>query len=146
MKRIRRLALEQGLPVGRTAQMRRLVRASLGDRKRALVIGHPGAVRQALPEATLDVVGSSPYDLFVNVVSEARGVGSLPRRWECVVVTQTGPVPAERLAAATSACLPGGVVAVLTTSDEGPARIGGVHAERTSRTRDVHLVVGRIPA
>ena len=143
-KRIRRLALERGLPVGRTAQMRRLLRAALGEPSRALVIGHPGAVRQALRSAHLDVVGSSPYDVFVNVVSDARGGDSLPRRWDCVIVTDLGPAPEERLAAAAGACRSGGVVAALSSAHDGPARIPDVHVEHTRRTKDMHLVVGRI--
>jgi hypothetical protein len=82
---IRRLDRHPGLPVGRTAATRRLLRHVLRGQRHALVIGAPHAVRQALPEACLDVVGTSPNDPTITVVSEALGPSSLPRRWDCVI-------------------------------------------------------------
>ena len=123
--------------------MRRLLKSGLGQRERVLVIGHPGPVRQALPHAVLDVVGLSPYDVFVNVVSEARGRDSLPRRWDCVVVTDIFASP-ERLLAASDACLPGGTVAVLRAGTDRPVRIPGVGVETTTSRRNVHLVLARV--
>ncbi len=131
------------MPLGRNARMRRLVRRELGDRAHALVIGPTAAVRQALRGAVLDVVGTSPYDPQVTVVSRALGAGSLPRRWDCVVVTEPEPPP-ERLEAATSACLPGGVVAVLTSRSAPAEAVSSARAGGRS-TRLVHLVVTRVP-
>jgi hypothetical protein len=144
VRRVKRLALENGLPVGRTAAMRRLLRAGLGHQDHLLVVGHPGPVRQALPRAALDVVGVSPYDVFVNVVSDARGRGSLPRRWDCVVVTDLDATP-DQLVAAADACLPGGVVAVLRPRSDGSVVLPGAKTETTASRRDLRLVLARIP-
>lgn len=109
---LRRLERDPRLPVGRSARSRRLLRASLPDDVRALVVGPRHVVRQALSRATLDVVGQDPGDLDVTVVSEAFGAGSLPRRWDCVIVTERAP-RWDRLVAAVGACRPGGLLVVL---------------------------------
>jgi hypothetical protein len=110
-----------------------------------LVVGDPAVVRQALPHVALDVVGTSPHDVEVTVVSEAIGTGSLPTRWGCVIVTDAGAMP-DRLSAAWAACTPGGVVAVTTLRSEGPARLPCPSTvELTASTRAVHLVIARVP-
>lgn len=141
---VRRIDRHPGLPVGRTARTRRLLREVIRDRGRALVIGPPHVVRQALSAASLDVVGTNPDDPSITVVSEARGATSLPRRWDCVVVTETDPPPG-RLAAATGACLPGGVVVVIGRPSEEPAAAPDTEIEHRAVSRDVHVVVGRVP-
>jgi hypothetical protein len=144
-RRAGRLAEEHRLPVGRTAQIRRLVAAALGDPQRVLVIGPPGAVRQALPDARLDVVGTDPHDAAVTVVSEAMGEGSLPRRWDCVVVTEAEPRD-DRLIAAADACRPGGLVAVATSGGHHPAYQGipGTTIEEVLGARAVRLIQFRV--
>jgi hypothetical protein len=113
----------------------------LGDPERVLVIGPPGAVRQALPNAQLDVVGTDPHDAAVTVVSEAMGAGSLPRRWDCVVVTEAAP-PDARLVAAAHACRPGGLIAVATSDRRHPAHRGiqGTTTEDVLGARTVQLI------
>jgi hypothetical protein len=130
--------------VGRTARIRTLLREALGERRRALVIGPVGVVRQALPWAVLDVVGTNPRDPRVTVVSEAGGAGSLPRRWDCVIVTEADPPP-DRLSAAALACRPGGVVAVAGPR-EPAARVAGLPTEVVLRSGDVQVAVTRVPA
>lgn len=141
---VRRLERERRLPVGRTARTRRLLREVLPGRTHALVIGPPHGVRQALPGATLDVVGTRSGDPSVTVVSEALGPGSLPRRWDCVVVTEAD-LPRDRLVAAAEACLPGGVVVVLGAGTQDPAGAPGAVLERQLRSGDVRVTVGRLP-
>jgi hypothetical protein len=138
----RRLERTHQLPVGRVARARGLLRKALPDRRRVLVIGPPHMVRQALPHAALHVVGTNPSDIGVTVVSEALGRGSLPRRWDCVVVTEDDP-PRDRLVSATDACLTNGVVVVVATAHI-PSVPPGTELQHRARSRDVHLVVGRV--
>jgi hypothetical protein len=103
-------------------------------------------VRQAVPGALLDVVGTDPRDRTVTVVSQALRPGSLPQRWEAVVVTEPAPSPG-RLAAVAQACLPGGVVAVVDWPfRSGLLRVPGSRVEVSARTRRLHLLVARMPA
>ena len=139
---VRRLERTRQLPVGTVARTRGLLRKALADRRRVLVIGPTHAVRQALPDAALDVVGTNPDDTTVTVVSAALGRGSLPRRWDCVVVTEKDP-PRDRLESATDACLTNGVVVVVGTV-HNPSIPPGTEIHRRARSRDVHLVVGRV--
>lgn len=141
---VRRLDREHRLPLGQTARTRRLLREVLRGRAAALVIGPPHGVRQALPSAALDVVGTRSGDSSVTVVSEALGPGSLPRRWDCVVVTEVDPPP-ERLVAAAAACLPGGVVVVVGAGVHDPAGAPGAVTERRLRSGDVRVTVARLP-
>lgn len=144
---VRRLAQGPGLPLGRTAQLRRLLRERLGEPTCALVIGPVPAVRQAFPHALLDVVGTDPHDPLVTVVSEAIGPGSLPQRWDCVVVTD--PVPRhERVLAATAACRPGGVVAIARPQSSGPqpGAFQGTTTELVATSRGLSLTILRILA
>lgn len=141
---MRRLDRDPGLPVGRTARTRRLLRAVLRDRGRPLVVGPPHVVRQALPGTALDVVGTNPDDPSVTVVSRAEGAASLPRRWHCVVVTDTDPTH-DRLVAAGGACLPGGVVVVVGRPPGEPAAAPGTEIEHCTGSRGVRVVVGRVP-
>ncbi|MGY1735358.1 hypothetical protein [Geodermatophilus sp. SYSU D00684] len=140
---VRRVAEGRGLPVGRTAGARRLLRAVLGRPGRALVLGGVGVVRQALPGTRLDVVGTDPHRPEVTVVSEAAEEGSLPRRWECVVVTEPAPSPG-RLAAAVGATLPGGVLALVGSPSDRLPDLPGAAVERTLRRGSVRLVVARV--
>jgi len=140
---VRRVAEGRGLPVGRTAAARRLLRAVLDGRERALVLGPTGVVRQALPHAELDVVGTDPYRLEVTVVSEAADEASLPRRWHCVVVTDPAP-SAGRLAAAAGAGLPNAVIALVGSRRDHTAVPPGTHVERTVRRGSVQVVVARL--
>ena len=110
---------------------------------RALVIGPTYAVRRAWPDTLLDVVGTSPDDEEVTVVSEADGAASLPRRWDCVVVTDPDPRP-ERLVAAALACLPRGVVIVLGTGSTSPDHPVGTEVEHRAHSGDLRLVVARV--
>jgi hypothetical protein len=144
-RRLERAALEHRLPVGQVATTRRLLRKALGDRTHALVIGHPGPVRQAWPAATLDVVGTARHRGEVTVVSEAVGEGSLPRRWSCVVVTEA-TASRERLLAAAGACLPGGALAVMTSTRQELAFPPDIRRESVLRSRRLRLVVTRVPA
>jgi hypothetical protein len=141
---VRRLDRDRRLPVGRTARTRRLLREVLHGHPCALVIGPPHAVRQALPGVALDVVGTRAGDPNVTVVSEALGPGSLPRRWDCVVVTEVDP-PQDRLVAAAGACLPGGVVVVVGSGAQEPVGAPGAVAQRRVRSGDVSVAVGRLP-
>jgi hypothetical protein len=140
---VRRLERHPGLPFGRGARARRLLREVLDDRRRALVVGPAHVVRQALPDAALDVVGTNPNDREVTVISEARNSGSLPRRWDCVVVTEATP-PRERIVAATEACLPGGIVVVLATDDYTEPEPPGTEIELRTSSRKVNVVVRRV--
>ncbi len=108
------------------------------------MIGPVGVVRQALPWAVLDVVGTNPRDPRVTVVSEAGGAGSLPRRWDCVIVTEADPPP-DRLSAAAQACCPGGVVAVAGLRQPATP-VAGLPAEVVLRRGDVQVAVTRVPA
>jgi hypothetical protein len=140
-----RLALGPGLPVGRVAHMRRLLRNGLDGATPVLVVGHPGVVRQALPHARLDVAGTSPDDAETSVVSEALGAGSLPRRWDAVVVTELDPAP-DRIAAAVGACRPGGVIALFASRHRPPAEVPGSRVERVLTSGDVRLIAVRAAA
>lgn len=140
---LRRLAAHPGLPAGQVAQVRRLLRKSLQGTPRALVIGTPEVVRRALPAIRLDVVGTDPDRTDIDVVSEADGPGSLPRRWQCVVVTEVGPPP-ERLEAAASACMPGGVVAVLNQRGHRVVGPPGSRVELLFRSRRLELRLARV--
>jgi hypothetical protein len=141
---LHRLSLRYPLPLGHVATIRRLLKRALGKRARTLVIGDPGPVRQAWPSALLDVVGTAPDRTDVTVVSDAEGEGSLPRRWDLVVVTEGGLKP-DRLRAAVGACVQGGLVAVLTPSSSAPALPEQVQVERVVRSRRLHLVVASVP-
>jgi hypothetical protein len=140
---VRRLAEGRGLPMGRTADARRLLRAVLDGRERALVLGPVGVVRQALPCAELDVVGTDPHRWEVTVVSEASEGGSLPRRWDCVVVTDPAPLPG-RLTAAARAGRPWAVVALVGSPSDRPLDLPGTRVERTVRRGSVQVVVARV--
>ena len=140
----RRRAAGAGLPVGRTAQQRRLLRAALGQQgsNRILVVGPTASVRQALPGCALDVVGTSPYDPEVTVVAQGLGRGALPRRWDCVVVTEQDAT-AERLLAVVGACLPGGSVAVLVHGPGEAPALPGAPVERMHHARGLRVLVAR---
>jgi hypothetical protein len=140
---MRRVAEGRGLPVGRTASARRLLRAVLDGRDHALVLGPTGVVRQALPHAELDVVGTNPHLREVTVVSEATEHDSLPRRWDCVVVTDPAPSPG-RLAAAVGAVRPGGILALVTSGTCPPVDLRDTRVERTERRGAVQVVVARV--
>ena len=140
---VRRLAEGRGLPVGRTADLRRLLGCALAGQDRVLVIGPTGAVRQALTTASLDVVGTNPHQRDVTVVSAADGEGSLPRRWHCVVVTDVDPLPG-RLRAAVGAVLPGGVLVVAGSPAGRALDLPGTRVERTARRRGVQVVTARV--
>jgi hypothetical protein len=140
---MRRLDRHPGLPVGRTATTRRLLRTVLHGQRHALVIGPPHAVRQALPAARLDVVGTNPDDPSITVVSEALGRSSLPRRWDCVIVTEIDPSQ-ERLVAATEACLPDGRVVILRSRSRVRAAAPGIEVQRCDRAGEIQVVVGRV--
>jgi hypothetical protein len=140
---VQRLAVGPGLPLGGVAQTRRLLRTAIGDRRRALVIGDPGVVRQALPDADVDVVGTSADRGDITVVSEANGADSLPRRWDCVVVTEVN-APHERLLAAAHACLPGGILAVVLPRSARSVPIPGTRVERVLTARKAQLVMSRV--
>jgi hypothetical protein len=142
---LKRVAEGRGLPFGETAQARRLIRRALGAQDRALVLGPPGAVRQALPSARLDVVGTDPRNGDVTVVSDAVGEGTLPRRWDCVVLIEGHPSP-ERVLAAAGACLPGGLIAVLTARSPQPVTIPGSRPYAVRHARKVQLVMARSSA
>lgn len=128
------------LPVGRSARGRRLLHDVLEECERALVIGPPHVVRQALPRAVLDVVGSNPNDVNITVVSEALGAASLPRRWDCVIVTERA-ASWDRLVAAAGACRRGGVLVVLGTpqKEPGPATRSGI--KELAHSEDIRLIV-----
>ena len=126
--------------LGRSARARRLLSESLAHRPRALVVGPPHVVRQALPDAILDLVGTNPDDAGITVVSEALGPGSLPRRGDCVIVTDRAP-RWERLAAAAAACRSGGVLVVLGASEQGRATARHTRIEDLAHSRDVRLIV-----
>ena len=142
---VRRVAEGPGLPLGRTATERRLLRAALDDPERALVVGPVAAARQALPSARLDVVGTDPHRADVTVVSEAADRDSLPRRWPCVVVTDPAASPG-RLEAAAGAGLPGAVVALVRSARSGPVEVPGTQVERTLQRGAVQVVVARVAA
>ena len=138
----RRLAEGPGLPVGRTADTRLLLRRALAGQTRVLVLGPPGVVRQALPAAFLDVAGTNPHAREVTVVSAADEEGSLPRRWSCVVLTDTAPAPG-RLRAAEGAVVPGGVLVLAGPRSAGTPDLPGTRVE-TTRRRSVQVVTARV--
>jgi hypothetical protein len=138
-----RLPLEHRLSTGRAARLRRLLWAGLGDQRHVLVLGHVGPVRQVWPQARLDVVGQAPEEAAVTVVSEARGPGSLPRRWNCVVLTDPRP-DTERITAAVDACRPQGMVAFMGTTDALTALPLRAEVERVLTARGVRLVLARV--
>jgi hypothetical protein len=142
-RRLHRAALDHRLPLGRVADMRRLLRQGLGDQTHVLVIGHHGPVRQAWPAARLDVVGTAPDRAEISVVSEAAGEGSLPRRWSCVVVTEPA-APEERLLAAGGACRPDGALAIVTPTPAEVSLPPGARLESVVRSRRVQVVVARV--
>jgi hypothetical protein len=140
---VHRLAEGPGLPLGRTAAARRALREILAGRDRALVVGPPGAVRQVLPHARLDVVGTDPHRPEVTVVSGASESDSLPRRWDCIVVTDPTPSPG-RLLAVAGASRPGCVVALVGRKGAAQPHLPGLTVDRIVRRRSVELVVGRV--
>lgn len=142
---LEQIGFDHRLPLGRVAAMRRLLRDALGQQEHALVIGHPGPVRQAWPTARLDGVGTDPADAEITVVSEALEPGSLPQRWDCVVITES-PATSDRLVAAAGACRPNGVLAVMTLRSTCPTLPQHVRVERVLRSRSIQLVLARIPA
>ena len=103
-------------PVGVVAADRRLLAAErpfLG--RDVAVLGPSLAVRQALPDVRLDVIGTDPFDLTVTVLSDGLGPGSLPvGRWSSLVLVDP-PVDQRSLLldAAATACRVDGVVAIL---------------------------------
>ena len=113
---LRRRARTWRRPVGLVATDRRLLgaeRASLGTD--VAVLGESLAVRQALPDVRLDVIGTDPFDLSVTVLSDGLGPGSLPvGRWSSLVLVDP-PVDQRStlLDAAATACQVDGVVVVL---------------------------------
>lgn len=133
------VAAHPSMPWGRTAEVRRLLREGLSGPGRLLVIGPADVVAQALPGTALDVVGTGPRDPRVTVVSEAQGRGSLPRRWDRVVLTRPDP-PRESLLAAAAACRPGGVVAVFSAEKFPTAQLPGAAIEVAARSRHLRLV------
>ena len=137
---LRRLERHPGLPVGHSARGRRLLRALLPDDERALVVGPRQVVRQALARATLDVVGSNPDDVDVTVVSEAIGAGSLPRRWDCVIVTERAP-GWDRLVAAAGACRPGGLLVVLGRPRRGRITAPPAEMEDLAHRAQIRLIM-----
>jgi glycosyltransferase involved in cell wall biosynthesis len=136
------LSSEYRLPAGRTARLRRLLAAGVAGPDQVLVLGPSGPVRQAWPRARLDVVGESP-EAGVTVVSDARGPGSLPRRWDCVVLTDPSPEVA-RISAAVGACRPHGIVVIRSTSGPLPALPPHAAVERVLRGRGIRLVLARV--
>jgi hypothetical protein len=120
------------------------LREVLDAQERTLVIGPPHVVRQAHPGAIPDVVGTNSDDPAVTVVSEALGTGSLPCRWECVVVTDVD-APRQRFIAATEACLPGGRVVVVGSQSCEPAIAPGMELEHRARSRGVVVTAVRVP-
>jgi hypothetical protein len=140
-----RLATAPGLPLGRIARMRRLLETAVSGQERLLAIGLQDAIRRVWPSAVIDVVGTDPTLMEVNVVSDALGEGSLPRRWECVVVAEHEPT-SERLAAAAGACLPGGLVVVVTPGRSDRHLVPGAHSQRRAGSRGAQLVVARMPS
>ena len=123
--------------------MRRLLKAGLDAQENVLVLGHPGPVRRVWPEARVDVVGEAPEGTGVTVVSEAKGPGSIPRRWSCVVLTDRS-AEAERVSAAVDACRPQGVVAIMVDADTFPALPPRAEVERVLKAHDVRLVLVRV--
>jgi hypothetical protein len=120
---------ERPIPIGGVAKDRRLLRRALRGRSvgRVLVIGSSVAVRQALPDVDVDVVGTSPHALDVTVCSAVGGVHSLPRaRWDTVIFSQPGPELPDRLSAVIPACRPYARLIVMsrremaTNVDHGP--------------------------
>jgi hypothetical protein len=140
---VSRLAEGPGLPVGRTADARRLLRSVLAGRDRTLVVGPAGPVRQAIPRGALDVAGTDPHRREVTVVSGAVEEGSLPRRWSWVVVTDPSPTPG-RLEAAAGAVLPGGMLVLLRSPTAPPIQVRGTRVERTVRRGSVEVVMARV--
>jgi hypothetical protein len=133
------LEARPGFPLGRTAAARRLLRRALQGRGHVLVVGPVTAVRQALPDARLDVVGTNSQDLSITVVSRALNEGSLPPRWDCVVVTDVDVQP-ERLTAAAGATLPGGLVTVLTSAGAPPVPPPWAEFQVVARSRSLQLL------
>ena len=161
LRRLARRAVSRGLvqPLRRAAPHARAVARSLVRdpdvqhllstaavrAPRVLVIGPARAVRRALPHTLLDVVGTDPQDQEVTVVSEADDEHALPRRWDCVVVTDVG-APGPRLRAGLGACLPGGSLVVLTRRRSQVDLGGDVVVERVLRRRTVALHLARVTA
>lgn len=132
------------MPVGRTARLRRVFEDVLSgyDYGPVLVLGSAVAVRHALPNAPVDVVGTNPHDEMVTVVSEGMGADSLPRRWTWVFVTEN---PSEqRLEAAVSACRADGVVVVVAPRSAAVAFPDGTRVERDVRRRAGRVLVARV--
>lgn len=104
----------------------RALRGALqGVQGRVLVVGDRRALERALQEApvALDVAGTDSADPAVTVVSAVSGPGSLPvGRWDAVVVTEPGPRPDQRLAAARAACRAPGRLVVLDRRRGGLSR------------------------
>jgi glycosyltransferase involved in cell wall biosynthesis len=130
-----RLDRAVALPVTSRGRERRLLRTLTSELAGpVLVLGAgPAASDLAAVGATVAVAGTDPFDPYVEVVSEARGPGSVPHeRWDAVVVAGAADLD-DRLAAATAACRPGGAVLVR-------APVGTAEVQRWLRTGDVHLV------
>jgi hypothetical protein len=133
---------ERLLPVGAVALDRRLLRRALPPSSlgRVLVVGSSLATRQAWPEASVDVVGTSPYAREVTVCSHLDGPASLPEaRWDTVVVTQVGEDLAERLRVLRPACRPQARLVLLERN--GRADLTGTAAalREVAVLRQVHL-------
>ena len=126
-------------------QIQRLLSHALAGQRRALVIGPAHAVRRALPQIRVDVVGTDPLDPQISIVSEADGEASLPRRWDCVVVTDID-ASVSRLRAAVGACLPGGTVAVVTRRRAPGQLSGDLVMQGVSRDRTLALHRARVTA
>ena len=126
-------------------QIRRLLSTAVPPQRRALVVGPSRVVARALPWTTLDVVGTDPQNPYITVVSAADEEGTLPRRWDYVIVTDAN-ASVGRLRAAVGACLPNGTVAVVARHR---ARLWlGDHgrAPAVSRAHTVALHVVRVAA
>jgi hypothetical protein len=126
---VRRQLRQVPLPVGQVAAERRALRSAHGELGgQILVVGDPLVVRQALPQARVDVLGTNPFDRGITVLSDGRGAGALPAgRWSAVIGTGPRPDPAV-LASAAAACRAGGAVFVLDPRGRG----------RASRLRRLH--------
>jgi hypothetical protein len=141
--RVARLLGDRPLPIGNVARDRRLVRRALGGRflGRVLVVGPGRAVRQALPDVGVDVAGTDPHALDVNVCSAVHGTGSLPpERWDTVVVRDCGSDVAARFAAVVPACRPR---ATLIVFDPGGGRASSTAAGALAQVAVVRSVIGR---
>ena len=108
---------------------------------RVLVIGPTTALRQALRAREVDVVGTSPHDAQVNVVSDLRAGGALPsRRYDWVVLTSADAGGQNwLLPIAAASCRPGGHLVVLTRAVADLAAVAGTVGiavqMRSSRSR-----------